>query len=292
MDEGWEPDPSQAGVTEQLARGLMRMSVLPGPAGHSCQRVVKGDTLSIRTVDYPSIALGVMAPTSVEMSYVDRYGSGERTAELTGDHVLTYPEGASALVLLRVTGGGPLAVCQPSAFGRRTTRPPCPEHATDDDSDEPWSPPQGCDRRPTRCMTCCRPPPAHRGLRRRVTSCVPRSMMTTTLPQPKLYDDTVDAVDRADRHIRLTLANAESPAVTCSMQLGGLVLLHLLVAHDPDIDVIFVDTGYHFPETLEFLDVLVDRLGPQPHGHGAPHVRCRARGGIRQAARPRPGALL
>ena len=83
--------------------------------------------------------------------------------------------------------------------------------------------------------------------------------MTTALPLPKLYDDTVDAVDRADRHIRLTLANSESPAVTCSMQLGGLVLLHLLVAHDPDIDVIFVDTGYHFPETIEFLDMLVDR---------------------------------
>ena len=42
------------------------------------------------------------------------------------------------------------------------------------------------------------------------------------------------------------------------MQLGGLVLLHLLVAHDPDIDVIFVDP-YHFPETIEFLDMLVDR---------------------------------
>ncbi len=115
MDEGWQPDPSQAGITEQLARGLMRMSVLPGPAGHSCQRVGKGDTLSIRTVDYPSVALGVTVPTTVDMSYIDRYGSGERTVELTGDHVLTYPEDASALVLLRVTGGGPLAVCQPSA---------------------------------------------------------------------------------------------------------------------------------------------------------------------------------
>ena len=114
MDEGWEPDPLQAGVTEQLARGLMRMSVLPGPAGHSCQRVAQGDTLSIRTVDYPSIALGVTVPTTVEISYIDRYGSGERTDELTGDHVLTYPEGANALMLLRVTGGGPLAVCQPA----------------------------------------------------------------------------------------------------------------------------------------------------------------------------------
>ena len=115
LAEGWEPDPSQAGVTEQLARGLMRMSVRPGPAGHSCQRVANGDSLSIRTVDNPSIALGVTVPTTVEMSYIDSYGSGERTVELTGDHVLTYPEDASALVLLRVTAGGPLAVCQPSA---------------------------------------------------------------------------------------------------------------------------------------------------------------------------------
>jgi hypothetical protein len=114
MEEGWEPDPSQAGITEELARGLMRMSVLPGPAGHSCQRMDKGDTLSIRTEDYPAIALGVTVPTTVEVSYIDSYGSGERTVELTGDHVLDYPEGASALMLLRVTGGGPLAVCQPS----------------------------------------------------------------------------------------------------------------------------------------------------------------------------------
>ncbi len=115
MDEGWEPDPAQVGVTEQLARGLMRTLVLAGPAGHSCQRVAKGDTLSIRTADYPSIALGVTVPTTVDISYIDRYGAGDRTVELTGDHVLTYPEDASALVLLRVISGGPLAVCQPSA---------------------------------------------------------------------------------------------------------------------------------------------------------------------------------
>ena len=93
----------------------MRTSVLAGPAGHSCQRVAKGDTLSIRTADYPSIALGVTVPTTVDISYIDRYGAGDRTVELTGDHVLTYPEDASALVLLRVISGGPLAVCQPSA---------------------------------------------------------------------------------------------------------------------------------------------------------------------------------
>jgi hypothetical protein len=114
MDEGWEPDSSQAGITEQLARGLMRMSVRPASAGHSCQPVAEGDSLSIRTVDYPSIALGVTVPTIVELSYIDRYGSGERTVELTGTHVLNYPEGASALVLLRVIDGGPLAVCRPS----------------------------------------------------------------------------------------------------------------------------------------------------------------------------------
>ena len=91
----------------------MRMAIIPGSAGHSCQRITKGDTLSVRTTGYSTIGLRVGAPTAVDISYVDRYGSGERTVALNEDHVLTYPEDASALVLLRVTDGGPLRVCRP-----------------------------------------------------------------------------------------------------------------------------------------------------------------------------------
>jgi phosphoadenosine phosphosulfate reductase len=48
---------------------------------------------------------------------------------------------------------------------------------------------------------------------------------------------------------------------TCSFQAGGVALLHLLRKRLPDIPVLFVDTGYHFPETYEFRDQLTRDWG-------------------------------
>ena len=62
---------------------------------------------------------------------------------------------------------------------------------------------------------------------------------------------------QAQRLIRLGLARAKDPVVTISGQLGGLVLLHLIREEDPGVRVVFVDTGYHFGESLEF----IERLG-------------------------------
>ena len=61
-----------------------------------------------------------------------------------------------------------------------------------------------------------------------------------------------DTVQRAERRIGQALEGATAPVVTCSMQLGGLVLLDLVRRFNPDVRVVFVDTGYHFPETLAF----------------------------------------
>ena len=38
------------------------------------------------------------------------------------------------------------------------------------------------------------------------------------------------------------------------------VSLHLLTRQAPDIPVVFIDTGYHFPETYRFTDDLCERL--------------------------------
>ena len=48
---------------------------------------------------------------------------------------------------------------------------------------------------------------------------------------------------------------------TSSFQTNSVVLLHLLATHAPDVPVFFLDTGYHFPETLRFKRELEDRLG-------------------------------
>lgn len=41
-------------------------------------------------------------------------------------------------------------------------------------------------------------------------------------------------------------------AIATSFQSSGMVLLHMLKDIRPDIPVLFIDTGFHFPETLEF----------------------------------------
>lgn len=44
---------------------------------------------------------------------------------------------------------------------------------------------------------------------------------------------------------------------------GGVqaaVMLHLLAEHAPEVPVVFVDTGYHFPETYTYLEELRERL--------------------------------
>jgi phosphoadenosine phosphosulfate reductase len=47
-------------------------------------------------------------------------------------------------------------------------------------------------------------------------------------------------------------------AMATSFQASGLVQLHLLRAIRPDIPVLFLDTGFHFTETLEFRDRIVE----------------------------------
>lgn len=49
--------------------------------------------------------------------------------------------------------------------------------------------------------------------------------------------------------------------LTSSFGIQAAVLLHLVTRHRPDIPVIFIDTGYLFPETYQFVDALSDRLG-------------------------------
>jgi phosphoadenosine phosphosulfate reductase len=50
-------------------------------------------------------------------------------------------------------------------------------------------------------------------------------------------------------------------AATSSFQTQSAALLHLISRVRPDIPVIFLDTGYHFPATLAYRDQLVERFG-------------------------------
>ena len=53
----------------------------------------------------------------------------------------------------------------------------------------------------------------------------------------------------------------EDMIASSSFQTQSLPLLHMISQVVPDLKIVFVDTGFHFPETLAYRDALIDRLG-------------------------------
>lgn len=65
----------------------------------------------------------------------------------------------------------------------------------------------------------------------------------------------------ADR-VRWALAEFRGHAVlSTSFGAQAAVMLHLVTRIDPQIPVVFIDTGYLFPETYRFADELTEKLG-------------------------------
>ncbi len=48
---------------------------------------------------------------------------------------------------------------------------------------------------------------------------------------------------------------------TSSFQTQSAVLLHILSQTDPSVPVYFINTGFHFPETIRYKDMLAEMLG-------------------------------
>lgn len=46
-----------------------------------------------------------------------------------------------------------------------------------------------------------------------------------------------------------------------SFQTHSIPLLHILASYDPNIPIYFIDTGFHFPETIVFRDQISESLG-------------------------------
>jgi phosphoadenosine phosphosulfate reductase len=55
------------------------------------------------------------------------------------------------------------------------------------------------------------------------------------------------------------LARAKNPCITSSFQAECVVLNHMLREVRPDIPVLFLETFHHFPQTLEYRDLLAQR---------------------------------
>jgi len=66
-----------------------------------------------------------------------------------------------------------------------------------------------------------------------------------------------ERIDEAGHRIDAALeAAAGAECVTSSFQAECVALVHMLIARRPRIPVLFLDTGYHFPETYAYRDTL------------------------------------
>jgi phosphoadenosine phosphosulfate reductase len=74
-------------------------------------------------------------------------------------------------------------------------------------------------------------------------------MTTATLPK----------VEEAREAIAEALRAPGSPCITCSFQAEDMVVLRLLQEFRPDIPVLFLETGYHFPEMYRYRDEMAAR---------------------------------
>ena len=59
--------------------------------------------------------------------------------------------------------------------------------------------------------------------------------------------------------LRWTAETIDRLAIATSFQSSGLVILHMMRAIRPGLPVLFIDTGFHFEETLAFKDEIVAR---------------------------------
>lgn len=75
----------------------------------------------------------------------------------------------------------------------------------------------------------------------------------------------------AARRVRWALEHLPGAQVlSSSFGMQAAVMLHLVTRIVPDMPVIFIDTGYHFAETYQFVDALTDKLGLNLHIFRAP----------------------
>jgi phosphoadenosine phosphosulfate reductase len=65
----------------------------------------------------------------------------------------------------------------------------------------------------------------------------------------------------AQLFLRQNLEKADGVCVTSSFQAEDVVLLHMVREILPGVPVLFLETGYHFPETLQYRDRIVAAWG-------------------------------
>lgn len=69
------------------------------------------------------------------------------------------------------------------------------------------------------------------------------------------------ALDRIKKEIKDFSSGGKKLFMTSSFQTHSIPLIHIVHNVDPEIPIYFIDTGYHFTETIEFKNELKDKYG-------------------------------
>ncbi len=84
-------------------------------------------------------------------------------------------------------------------------------------------------------------------------------MSSLAARQPEV-DPSLEALDASGRVRWAVESFGDGLILTTSFGVQSAVMLHLVTRVAPDIPVVFIDTGYLFPETYRFADELQQRL--------------------------------
>jgi len=86
------------------------------------------------------------------------------------------------------------------------------------------------------------------------------------LPVPQLHDEELAELNREFERLSAPkiiqwAVDTFSPHLSLAASMQDAVLVDLAVKVDPAIEVVFIDTGYHFPETLQTVEDVRRRYG-------------------------------
>lgn len=72
----------------------------------------------------------------------------------------------------------------------------------------------------------------------------------------------MNVLDQARGALERALARfPQTACLTCSFQAEDMAVLHMARQFQPDLPVLFLDTGYHFPETIAYRDRIAGEWG-------------------------------
>jgi len=84
--------------------------------------------------------------------------------------------------------------------------------------------------------------------------------MSTLITEAEEVANTLEGLKAGERIKWLYENHGDRVVASTSFGLQAAVMLHLIAENAPQIPIVFVDTGYLFPETYHYLQDLTEKL--------------------------------